>query len=178
MSYGTVYIIRNPLDVAVSASVHNGCTIEQSVKNLNNNKFALADKKNSLPDQLRQVLLSWSGHVLSWMNSPIPICFLRYEDMKLDSFNTFKKAVGFMELNKPDDEIRKAIDKSSFDNLQKQEKEKGFKEKSRKAEAFFRKGEIGDWRNHLNNTQVNSIIDHHKDVMEKFGYIKNGKSVF
>jgi hypothetical protein len=175
---GAVYFIRNPLDVAVSASVHNGCTIEQSVKNLNNIKFSIASNKKSLPDQIRQLLLSWSEHVRSWINAPLPVCVLRYEDMKLDSFNTFKKAVEFMKLDKTDTEIRDAIEKSSFDKLQKQEKEKGFKERSKKAKAFFRKGEIGDWRNHLTEEQVEKLINSHAEVMEQFGYLKDGQSFF
>ncbi|MCP4177333.1 MAG: sulfotransferase domain-containing protein [bacterium] len=178
ITHGAVYFLRNPLDVSVSFANHNTCSLDKSIKNMNDSEFAFCDNKNSLPSQLRQILLTWSGHVLSWMNAPVPVCIIRYEDMKLDSFNTFKKAVKFMELDKSDEKIRSAIEKSSFDNLQKQENEKGFKEKSQKAESFFRKGEVGDWHNHLNESQVVNIINKHSKVMELFGYIKNGLPVF
>ena len=170
--------MRNPLDIAISFANHSACSLDKAIKNMNNPEFAFCDNRNSLSNQLRQILLTWSEHVLSWMNAPVPVCIIRYEDMKLDSFNTFKKAVKFMELDKSDEEIRTAIDNSRFDNLQKQEKEKGFKEKSQKADSFFRKGEVGDWHNHLNKAQVVNIINKHSKVMKMFGYIKNGLPVF
>ena len=178
ITHGAVYFLRNPLDVSVSFANHSTCSLDKSIKNMNNPEFAFCDNKNSLSNQLRQILLTWSGHVLSWINAPVPVCFIRYEDMKQDSFNTFKKAVKFMELDKSDEEIRSAIKKSSFDNLQKQEKEKGFKERSQKSKSFFRKGEVGDWRNHLNEAQIINIKNNNSKVMEMFGYIKNGKPVF
>jgi Sulfotransferase domain len=177
-AFGVLYFLRNPLDVAVSFANHNACSLDRSIENMTTPDFAFCDNKYGLPNQLRQILLTWSEHVLSWMNASVPVCIMRYEDMKLDSFNTFKKAVDFLNLDKTDEEILKAIERCSFDNLQKQEKEKGFKEKSQKAESFFRKGEVGDWRNHLTDLQVEKLLDCHSEVMEKFGYLKNGKPTF
>jgi hypothetical protein len=58
--------------------------------------------------------------------------------------------------------------------MQRQEQEKGFKEKSPSCVSFFYKGEIGSWRNVLNKKQVQTIIRSHKDVMKQFGYLDKG----
>ena len=140
ITFGAIYFIRNPLDVAVSYTYHHNSTLDKMIENMNNPKFTISESNIDLSAQLRQILLTWSEHVLSWINSPIDICILRYEDMKLDSFNTFKKAVDFLKLDKTDEEITDAIRKSSFEALQKQELNKGFTEKPQNAKLFFRKG--------------------------------------
>jgi hypothetical protein len=166
-----VYFIRNPLDVAVSFAHHLATSIDRTIKIMNNENYAFCYHNDRLSNQLRQKLLSWSSHVKSWVdNSNLPLLVIRYEDMHSDTFNTFKKAVNFIGLDVSDDEITSAIEKSRFENLKKQENEKGFREKNIKASNFFRKGTAGDWKNILNSRQINDIIRYHKKTMERFGY--------
>ncbi|MFH1728807.1 MAG: sulfotransferase domain-containing protein [Pseudomonadota bacterium] len=178
-TFGVIYLVRNPLDVAVSFANHNSGSIDKTVDNLCNNDFALCKHKKSFSNQLLQRHLTWSGHVLSWIDSPNKVCVLRYEDMKLDSLRTFKKACDFLNLDKSDKEIAQAIEKTSFDKLRKQEEEKSFNEKPQKCKFFFRKGKIGSWREKLKNHHVDKLISCHYDVMKRFGYLdKNDKLVF
>ncbi|MDD5598011.1 MAG: sulfotransferase domain-containing protein [Victivallaceae bacterium] len=178
IAFCALYFLRNPMDVAVSAANHFACSIDKSIANMNNPQFALAASQHTLPAQLRQILLTWSGHVRSWIDSPVRVLVVRYEDMKFDTFNTFRKAVEFIGLDKSGEEIKDAIRKSSFDVLQKQEIRNGFKEKSPKAELFFRKGKVGDWHNHLNASQVDALINCHSELMKLFGYLENGKPTY
>ena len=178
VTFCALYFMRNPLDVAVSAANHFACTTDKSIENMNDPQFALAESKYTLHAQLRQILLTWSEHALSWINSPVNVLVVRYEDMKFDTFNTFRKTVEFMGLDKTDEKIKDAINKSSFETLQKQEIQNGFKEKLQNAKLFFRKGEAGDWRNHLSPSQVRKLLDSHSEVMELYGYLKNGKPAY
>lgn len=178
VAFCALYFLRNPLDIAVSAASHFNCTIDKSIENMNNPQFTLADNRYTLSSQLRQILLTWSGHVRSWINSPVNTLVVRYEDMKFDPFNTFRLAVEFIGLDRTEEEIEAAIRKSSFDAVRKQEARNGFKEKSQGAKSFFRKGEAGDWRNHLNASQVQKLLDNHSEVMEQFGYLENGKPTY
>ncbi|MDD5698154.1 MAG: sulfotransferase domain-containing protein [Victivallaceae bacterium] len=178
ITFCALYFLRNPLDIAVSAANHFGYTFDKAIENMNNPQFALADNSSTLPPQLRQILLGWSGHVLSWINAPVRVLVIRYEDMKFDTFATFKKAVEFIGFDKTPAEIRAAISRSSFEVLQEQETRNGFKERSHKAKLFFRKGEVGDWRNHLNPAQVKKLLDCHSEVMELFGYLKDGEPAY
>ncbi len=171
VTYGVIYLIRNPLDVAVSSANHNSQTIDKIVENLCNIEFCLCGSKKGLSNQLMQRHLTWSGHVESWTKSPNRVCVLRYEDMKLDSFNTFKRAIEFLELKKSDSEIYAAIDKCSFAKLKKQEDEKSFSERPQKCKSFFRKGEVGSWREELKQKHIEKLIEYHYDVMKNFGYI-------
>jgi len=166
-----IYLVRNPLDVAVSFANHNSQGINLAVENLCNKEFCLCRGIKNLPNQLRQIHLTWSGHVASWLESPNSVCVLRYEDMKLNPFATFKRAVQFLELDKSDEEVQAAIETCSFDKLQNQEKKNSFNEKPQKCQSFFRKGIVGDWRAHLTEKQVDRIIKSHYEMMKRLNYL-------
>lgn len=180
ISKGAIYFIRNPLDVLVSFAYHSAKPVEKMISSLNDSAFAFCDKNDKLQNQLRQILGSWSDHVTSWTEqSFIPVHIMRYEDMINHTFEKFKEAVKFMGIEKSDTQIKTAITKSDFSVLSSQEKQAGFKEKMIKSKSFFRKGKVGDWQNHLDEKMINEMIENHKTIMMKFGYLdENNKPVF
>ncbi|HEX3009149.1 MAG TPA: sulfotransferase domain-containing protein [Bacteroidales bacterium] len=122
--------------------------------------------------QLRQKLLTWSNHYLSWTRQDnFPVQVVRYEDMINDSFATFVSAAKFCGLAFSDGEIQEAIRKCSFAELQKQEKERGFREKSPDSQSFFRKGKAGSWKEELPEYLADMIVHDHRNVMERLGYL-------
>jgi hypothetical protein len=174
LTRAVLYFIRNPLDVAVSFAHHLNTTTGKAVAIMKNPDYAFCYHTDRLHNQLRQRLLTWSGHVASWTeNSGLPLLVLRYEDMLKSPVETFTGAVEFIGLNCKNAEIQKALDFCSFERLKKQEEEKGFYEKSAHSPSFFRKGIAGDWRNVLTPEEVKKIVGAHGEVMEKFGYLSN-----
>lgn len=180
ISKGAIYFIRNPLDVLVSFAYHSAKPVSKMIESINNSEYAFCDKNDKLPNQLRQLLGSWSDHVKSWTEqTEIPVHVMRYEDMINDTFHYFQRAVDFMGWKKSEKQIRHAIQKSDFSVLSEQESKEGFKEKMIKSKAFFRKGQVGDWRNHLNEKDAQQIVNGHRDIMQKFGYLnKNNEPIF
>lgn len=167
-----IYFIRNPLDVAVSFAYHSNIDFNASIRNMNNNNYSFCSKNDRLHNQLRQKLLTWSNHVKSWTEQKeIPVLVVRYEDMIDNTFKEFKKIVDFIGIETNDKKIEKAINFSSFSELQKQEEQFGFNEKAPKSEKFFRKGKVGSWKEELTKEQVEKIIENHQIVMKKFGYL-------
>ena len=51
-------------------------------------------------------------------------------------------------------------------------------EKNPKADSFFRKGRTGTWGDSLTGEQASRVIDDHREVMERFGYLQGGEPVF
>jgi hypothetical protein len=175
-----LYFVRNPLDVAVSFAHHSAVSYDKIVEVMANENYKFCNHTHKLDNQLRQILLSWSGHVTSWVSQSVtPVKVLRYEDMILDTHNTFKQAIEYLGLKFSDAEIEKAIHFSSFSEMQKQELEGGFKEKPALAKSFFRKGKIGSWHDELPQSLANEIIKKHSVVMNQFGYLNDkGLPVF
>lgn len=170
-----LYFIRNPLDVAVSFSHHLPASIDHTIDIMSNPGYAFCQRTDLLYNQLRQQLHTWSGHVTSWVDhSRLPLLVLRYEDMKADPFTIFSKAVTFIGIKASSAAIKKAIEQTSFDRLKQQEAEKGFSEKSARADSFFRKGVVGDWKNVLTPEQTKRITSAHAEVMHRFGYLDEG----
>jgi hypothetical protein len=168
-----IYIIRNPLDIVASFANHMNSTLDFAIEVMNDSKACLAKQKNNenVNSQTRQLLLSWSDHVQSWIDkSPFKLLVIRYEDMLNDPITTFTKATRFLEIDTSQSNIVKAINSTSFDKMQHKENETGFREKNQDATPFFRLGKSGNWINELSKEQVAAVIKHHSPIMNRFNY--------
>lgn len=168
---GVIHIVRNPLDVAVSYAFHNDVDMETITNVICNNNHAMASPRDA--KQLRQIVMSWEQHAFSWQSQSlsIPILELRYEDMTLNPKETFTKVIDFCGLPLDEEKLERSINSSRMSRLVAQEERYGFKEKGEKTKKFFRKGVIGDWRNHLSEKQKNTIIKCSKEAMKLYGYL-------
>ncbi len=166
---GALYIVRNPLDVAVSFAHHYQTGYGEAVE-------ALCRPDNYLPASDRlfiQYIGSWSQHVRSWTETPgLPRLVVRYEDMLQRPVRTFKTVVRFLGLPEEPARLRKAIRFSSFEQLRAQEQREGFVEaRPDRRVPFFRSGRRGVWRRTLTPGQVARIVEAHGPVMRRLGYL-------
>jgi len=165
---GAVYVVRNPLDVAVSFSHHMSASIDTAIDHMATKGYETPVTERSV----YEVYGSWSEHVQSWTRRPHrAIHIMRYEDMLSDAEGTFGKLTRFLLMTPTLDQLRKAIELSSFKRLQEQEAEHGFREKPAKAEKFFREGRAGQWREVLTRRQIRKIVQTHHKQMSRFGYL-------
>lgn len=172
ISCKVIYFVRNPLDVVASFASHNGVTIDESIKIMGTAKTFSAKQKNGLhtKSQFPQLLLSWSGHVNSWLNQKnIEVHLVRYEDMLNAPFKTFSGILKAVGLKVKSLDIKKAIDLTKFSKLQQIEQKEGFNELA-KAAVFFRSGKNNGWKKELTKSQAQLIVNKHGDTMNKLGY--------
>ena len=165
---GAIYIIRNPLDVAISYAHHLNQSIDDTIQFMNrqNAETGTSDK------QVYEVYGSWSQHVLSWTRKPHPAIYvMRYEDMLADPQKTFGALARHLLFNPTDEQLADAIGRSSFERLREQEEKDGFRERPEKAERFFREGRAGQWKDVLTPAQVQRLVDAHGEQMQRFGYL-------
>jgi hypothetical protein len=177
---GAIVIVRDPRDVAASLANHNRVGIDDAIVLMNNLEAAYCAKPGRQDAQLRQQLPNWSGHIASWLNqTEIPVHLVRYEDLKADTFTTFRAALAFADRSASDDDVRRAIAFADFAELRRQENEKGFSEKPlpHLGGSFFRRGEIGAWRDELTAEQVARIEAAHAPMMRRLGYELSGDVV-
>jgi hypothetical protein len=165
---GAIYIIRNPLDVAISYAHHLGRSIDAAIElmNLKNMETAVTDK------QVNELYGSWSQHVLSWTRKPHrAIYVMRYEDMLAEPHKTFGALAPHLLFKPTESELADAIDRSSFERLREQEEKEGFRERPEVAERFFRDGRAEQWKEVLTPKQIQRIVDAHGEQMKRFGYL-------
>ncbi|KAF7137444.1 hypothetical protein RHSIM_Rhsim07G0069500 [Rhododendron simsii] len=115
-------------------------------------------------------------HVLGyWKESlerPDKVLFLKYEDLKCDTLVHVKRLAAFMGVPFSAEEEREGLIKEisrlcSFSNLKELEVNKtGRSTPFVENKAFFRRGEVGDWVNHLTPEMVERL---NKVIEEKLG---------
>ncbi len=177
---GAVYILRNPLDVVPSLANHNNVDIETAIAQMADPSYALSKATTKLPNQLLQRMGTWSQHVKSWVDArEISVFTLRYEDMQTDPVSAFGAAFSALQLPHDPKKLAQAISFSRFENLSAQEAQNGFRERPPKTARFFRKGQVGDWRTVLTAEQVTRVIQDHREIMRRFGYLDaDGSPIF
>src|SRR6185437_7633916 len=165
---GAIYIVRNPLDVAISYAHHLSASIDATMDLMNqkNAETAVTDK------QVYELYGSWSQHVSSWTRKPHrAIYVMRYEDMLSDPQKTFGALARHLLFKPSESELAEAIARSSFERLREQEDKEGFLERPEKAERFFRDGRADQWKEVLTPKQIERIVDAHREQMQRFGYL-------
>jgi hypothetical protein len=165
---GAIYVVRDPLDVAVSAASHYGVSLEYMVGKMADMNFRTEASERHVTDYIG----SWSQNVLSWTVPAHPkIHVVRYEDMHERPETTFERVVAFLGLQPSAELISRAIRFSRFDALSEQEQGGGFKERSAHNDAFFRRGRPGEGREKLTPALIDAIVSAHGPQMARFGYI-------
>ncbi|MEQ9606760.1 MAG: sulfotransferase domain-containing protein [Kiloniellaceae bacterium] len=168
-TFGAVYIVRDPRDVAISAADHFGLTVDAMIDKLANPLATCAAMPGTIVHELQS---SWSNHVESWTKWSHPGIFtVRYEDLLADPLDQFGRVARHFGISTDKARVKKAIDFSSFKQLQKMEADQGFVERSLHSERFFRSGRSGGWRDTLTPEQVARIESDHAVQMKRFGYL-------
>lgn len=177
VSLGAIYLVRNPLDVAVSSMHFWNWPAARSVAELCRPEAVLSQPAGGLHPVLPQPLRSWSGHVESWLNQgELPVHAVRYEDMLADPGAAFGAILRFAGIEPDGARLGRAVEHSRFTRLRAQEERCGFAEKPPTARFFFRSGRAGTWRDTLSRGEVRLLIDAHGPLMERFGYLSAARA--
>lgn len=166
-----IVIVRDPRDIASSLANHNRSAIDDAIA-LMSKPQTDGTRPRRLREHLRQETRGWSGHAESWLEqTDIPVLVIRYEDMSANTIATLGCALDFAGVPATDEDIRRAVQFSAFNELRRQEQLNGFCEASRGAGGpFFRRGEAGAWRDELTAEQVTRIEAAHAPMMRRLGY--------
>lgn len=165
---GAVYIVRNVFDVTVSIARHFDHPVADAVDAVCSPAFRIRTTKSAI----FQILGRWSDHYRSWTGVPgFKPLVLRYEDMRSKPLKAFGSVVRHLKLPASQERIARAVRFSSFDEVSRQEREAGFRERARDDHTFFHSGRVGGWRQHLSPDQVGRLIDVHGDVLSELGYL-------
>ena len=174
---GVVYLVRNPLDVAVSYAHHLNWPIGHTIPLLADPAAHETHRPGGIFDRLPEPLSTWSGHVESWtQQTALRLHVARYEDLLANPRAGFGAIVRFAGLDLDPARLVRAIEHTSFQRLQAQEAESGYAEKQPTAPSFFRAGVAGSWRRALTAAQVQALTAAHGDVMARFGYSASAAS--
>jgi hypothetical protein len=149
-----IYVARNPKDVAISTYFHNQSKLGY---------------EGTWEEHFQEFLKGDVGcgpyfdHVLPWWQASQKdqrILFMKYEDMKLDLAGNVAKLASFLDLQVDLQLIETVVTLSSLKSMTSNETT-NFDWIPQRADVpkHFRKGEIGDWRNHFSSEQSQQMDD-------------------
>ncbi len=134
---GAVYVVRNPLDVAISYAQHLGMPIARSVNILNTPRF----ETDNFPKAVYEFYGSSSQHVTSWTRRPHPaVLVVRYEDLLAEPLDAFTRLAEHLRIEASREQVGSALRLASFDRLGTLEAATGFREKPPESIGFFPQG--------------------------------------
>jgi hypothetical protein len=164
LTAGAIYIYRSPFDVAISYARHQIVDIDQAITLMADSK-ALNASESGIFDTIGR----WDDHITSWV-TPEGMWrhVMRYEDIAADTELAMRGLLGFLKVPVADGTLRRAIRLSSFEQLQKQEREKGFIERPAEMAQFFAGGRSGGWREVLTPEQIGRIREEFAAALEKY----------
>ena len=169
-----IYTVRDPRAIVVS-SWHYQIKVRSISESYPLNQYVENFVAGRIYDS--SVGISWQEHVGGWWGarqfSP-DFLFLRYEDMLDDPTSHVRRIARFMGIDADDDAIARVVRNSSFDNMQKLEKQTGhaWQEtvQSRMDRLFVRRGDSQSWREELDPDSIRLIEENWAGTMALMGY--------
>ncbi|KAJ1164891.1 hypothetical protein NDU88_005323 [Pleurodeles waltl] len=169
----SIYIVRNPKDTAVSLYHYyrdnpNLPTIEAWPAYFN------------MFMQGEVVCGSWFDHILGWEEhkNDGTILILYYESMKKNLPKSIRKICSFLGLSISDQEINEASRMSSFNEMKNNVEKENHDPNhtvcalTSNRKLIFRKGAVGDWKNHFSSKQNRLFDEVYKSKMESSALAK------
>jgi len=114
----------------------------------------------------------WRDHMTNWMEAEVDRRLLiRYEDLIRDPQPTLESVLDFLGITHNTQDVRNAIDKSSFKKLREIEEDRGLGLDQLETVKFFRKGKIGSWEEEFGEGDLERFNKHHGGALPKYGYV-------
>ena len=170
---GVVYIVRDPRNIVTSYSKYGGLTTQETAD------FMIKGSGDCLT-----LTNNWASNFHSWklFKKYERYLLIKYEDLINNRELTFLNVLKFIhkitksKLILDKEKFDNTIKTTSFENMQKLEKEKGFSEssinkKTGKKMPFFYLGPKNDWRQYLDPAIIKKIEKAFKKEMEELEYL-------
>ena len=182
---GVIYIVRDPRSVVKSFANHNQMSLELATNKLLEFGTLTGETKHSqvVKDQVITHVGSWSSNYTTWkeFKKMDKYLLIKYEDLVSDTEKTFIEILNFIyKLGKSEPKIdnnklKNTLKSTTFSEMQKLEKEKGFNEALRDADGkkitFFKYGLEKNDPNLLPEILNNKIKKGLKDELNELNYI-------
>jgi hypothetical protein len=165
LTKATVFIVRDPRDVAPSFAAHMGVENEKAIDWMQDKLRNLSASEHRMSD----FISSWDYHTNSFLNDDQHnTLVIQYEELKANPVDMFCKLLRHAGVEPDIDRVEQAVEITRLENLKQKESETGFKESSPFAKDQF----FGRKHPPLDDRQRYKIEKAFGRVMKRLGYLK------
>tara|TARA_Y100000768_G_scaffold388361_1_gene383793 strand:- start:2461 stop:3291 length:831 start_codon:yes stop_codon:yes gene_type:complete len=174
---GVIYIVRDPRNIITSVlNYFHKKNYYEALEFMKENKVLGGNEEEiGLPT----IIGSWSNHYKSWKKFKKNFLIIKYENLLKNPFEEFSKITNYLknisDFKFEDNNIIKAIEKCSFDNMSKQEDRFGFNDNSKRNKQlnkkFFNLGPKNKWENILDKEIQKEMEKIFNSEMKELGYL-------
>jgi hypothetical protein len=184
-SLGAVYIVRDPRTVVSSATkFFNMSQLEAANRLIKTSQQGGDLNSKDVATRTTVYTGTWNGNYNSWKSfkSNGKYLLIKYEDLIVNKEESLKKILNFIhklknikfEINEV--KFKNVIESTSFENMQKLERDNGFLEtstnkKTREKNTFFNLGPKNDWKKSLDLEVIKKIEKAFEKEMKELGYL-------
>ncbi len=155
-----IHIIRDGRDVCVSGWFHN---LRKAGPKFNQR---FPDLSDYIRYTISQHWIPYIQHAQAFGSQhPEHYHQLRFEDLHANPEQHTQAMLQFLGVDDGEPAVNACLDAGSFDKLT-QGRSRGEEDKS----SFFRKGVVGDWKNHFNESHIAAYREAAGDLPAKLGY--------
>jgi len=152
---------RDIIDSKIDAESPGGWEIKEK------KGFRQEVTRTNRPQYIRKFSILWNGIIeillKAYENHSSELrLLLKYEDLRVNTFEELKKIYQFLEIKIDDKEIQKIVNKFAFENIPENQKGQG---------EFKRFASPGKWRENFNDEEkalINNLIG---ETLKKLGYL-------
>ncbi len=166
-SAGAIYLVRNPLDVAISIAAF----LKTDLATVADIMRKGSDYVYEPPGASYYYLGGWAAHVDSWTGRRNPfVLTVRYEDMLADTLGTFTQIARFLKLPAESVAIETALEVVRFEDLRRREAALSFVESPNVSATYFREGRSGAWQGKIEAATIRTICEGSAHLLRRFRY--------
>jgi hypothetical protein len=171
LTRSVIYVVRDPRDVAISFAYHYRHPLGLAVASLCSSSALFK------PEEIArtELLMSWGEHVAAWTAlRRCPLLVLRYEDLLANTEAGVRRIAAFLGARPSDEQVKEVVAATSFEQLRRQEAERGFVEAVRE-KGFFRVGKAQQWRDVEDQGVFQPLLERFAKLMRRYGYLERAE---
>ncbi len=155
-----IHVIRDGRDVCVSGWFHN----QRKAKPQFAQRFPSLDPYIAYTVEQHWVRYITAARAFGEQH-PDRYLELRYEQLHEDATDSIRRALTFLGVEDDDDAVSACLDAGAFERLS-----GGRPRGEADTGSFFRKGVVGDWRQHFSQANRDTFMRHGGDLLRELGY--------
>ncbi|CAH1779253.1 unnamed protein product [Owenia fusiformis] len=164
-----IYLVRNPKDTAVSFYNHT-----KGLKVLDYDGTFSDFYESFIEGEVEYS--SWFDHVTTWWKGTKDnpnVLWIHYEDLKKEFIPMLKKMASFLGCPADENFLQEIAEKTSFNTMKQQTEKFDVKEAWKtKDGTMFRKGQVGNWKEHFTVEQNERFNKVYEEKMADFPDLK------